>query len=143
MPQFKNLNIAASNPAAFVSTAVIFENTDIGAYLATGPLLTNGARAQAGGILAVDAMHAGYLNALVNFPLVLNNQAIALPFSLTGVLQNIAPYVVDLSFPQQLVAAIGPAPSSQNDIAVFRFALFVEYLASAFYNANVPTFFGV
>ena len=142
-PQFKNLVIPANNPILFVAVSSIFENTGVGAYLAGGAFLTQPTLAKAAGILAVEAYHSGYLNTLIDQPIVLNRATIALPFSLTGVLQNISPYVVDTAFAQGLVSAIGFTPSDQNDIAILRFALLLEYLEAAYYNLNVRTFFGV
>ena len=142
-PQFQNLAIAPNNSILFVATSSIFENTGVGAYIAGGSLLTQPTLAKASQILAVEAYHSGYLNTLINQPIVLNAETIALPFSLTGVLQNISPYVVDTAFAQSLVNAIQGAPSAQNDIAILRFALLLEYLEQFYYNINVPVFFGV
>jgi hypothetical protein len=142
-PQFQNLTIPSNNVTLFVATSAIFENTGVGAYLAGGAFLTQPTLVKAAGILTVEANHAGYLNTLINFPIVLNAETIALPFSLMGVLVNIAPYVVDMAFADSLVQAIGTTPSQQNDVAILRFALLLEYLEAAYYNTNVQTFFGV
>ena len=142
-PAFQNLTIPANNPFLFAATATVFENTGVGAYLTGGAFLTQPTLAKASGILAVEAYHSGYLNTLINQPIVLNGQPIALPFSLSGVLQNISPYVVDPNLGPALVGAIGTTPSPENDIAILRFALLLEYLEAAYYNLNVKTFFGV
>ena len=142
-PQFQNLAIAPNNVNLFVATSAIFENTGVGAYLAGGSLLTQPTLAQAASILAVEASHSGYLNTLINQPIVLNGETIALPFSLAAVVQNISPYLVDPTFATGLLNAIQGAPSAQNDIAILRFALLLEYLEAAYYNTNVNTFFGV
>ncbi len=142
-PQFQNLAIPANNVNLFVATSAIFENTGVGAYLAGGAFLTQPTLVKAASILTVEANHSGYLNTLINFPIVLNAETLALPFSLMGVLVNIKPYVVDMTFADSLVAAIGTTPSAENDVAILRFALLLEYLEATFYNTNVQTFFGV
>ncbi|HEY2157503.1 MAG TPA: ferritin-like domain-containing protein [Isosphaeraceae bacterium] len=142
-PQFQNRTIPSNNPTLFVATAAIFENTGVGAYLAGWAFVTQPTLAKAAGVLADEASHSGYLNTLINLPIVLNGAPIAPPFSPTGVLQNIGALVVDMTFPQQLVAIISTTPSAQNDVAILPFALLLEYLEAAYYNTDVRTFFGV
>ena len=142
-PQFQNLVIPSNNVNLFVATSAIFENTGVGAYLAGGSFLTQPTLVKAASILTVEANHAGYLNTLINFPIVLNAETLALPFSLMGVLVNIKHYIVDLTFAESLLAAVGTTPSQANDVAILRFALLLEYLEAAYYNTNVQTFFGV
>jgi hypothetical protein len=145
MPQFQSLVIPANNVNLFVGTSAAFENTGVGAYLAAAPLLTTTGLTQAAGILAVEAYHSGYLNTLINQPIVLNRATIAQPFPISAVIQNISPY---LAFPQVATALASDintsgTQSAQNDIAIFRFALLLEYLEASYYNLNVKTFFGV
>jgi hypothetical protein len=142
-PQFQNLTIPSNNVTLFVATSAIFENTGVGAYLGGGALLTQPTLVKAASILVIEANHAGYLNTLINFPIVLNGESLALPFTFAGVLGNISPYLVNPAFAQQLVNNISTTPSSSNDVAILQFALLLEYLEAAYYNTNVQTFFGV
>ena len=142
-PQFQGLAIAPNNPILFVATSSIFENTGVGAYLAAAPLLTTPTLAKASGILAVEAYHSGYLNTLINQPIVLNAENIALPFSLAAVVQSVSKYLVNPAIGTALLNAIQPTQSTQNDVAILRFALLLEYLEAAYYNTNVHVFFGV
>ena len=144
MPAFKNLVIPANNVNLFVATSSIFENTGVAAYLAGTPLLTPAGLAKAAGILAVEAYHSGYLNTLINQPIVLNRATVAQPFPLSAVIQNITPYLTFPNVAPALAADINTTtPSPTNDIAIFRFALLLEYLEAAYYNLNVRTFFGI
>ncbi len=142
-PQFQNLAIPSNNVYLFVATSAIFENTGVGAYLGGGAYLTQPTLVKAAGILATEAAHAGYLNTLINFPIVLNGEPITLPWVFPNILTNISPFLTDVAFAQQLANNISTTPSAQNDVAILQFALLLEYLEAAYYNTNVTTFFGV
>jgi hypothetical protein len=143
-PAFTNLNIAGRNPITFAAYAAVFENTGVGAYLAGASLLQNPTYLNAAaGILAVEAYHAGYLNTLINFPVVVNGENFAQPFPLSVVFQNASLFFANPAAVLPRFQAVTGTPSPANDIAILNVALTLEYLEAAYYNYNVPIFFGV
>jgi hypothetical protein len=143
-PQFTNLDIAKGNPILFAAYSSVLENTGVGAYLAGAALIQSPTYlASAASILTVEAYHSGYLNTLVNYPVVVNGENFAQPFPLAVVYQNASTFFANPAAVAPLFQAVSGTPSPQNDIAILNVALVLERLEAAFYNYNVPLFFGV
>ena len=139
-PTFQNLDFSR-NPRGFVVQSQAFENTGVGAYLGAVPfVLTKSVLAAAGSIALVEAYHSGYLNTLLNQPIVPGASHFAMPLTPDEVGARVMPFIVSLNG--------GPAPtytetpSVENDIMILNFALLAEYLEQEFYNLNVPRIFG-
>lgn len=138
-PTFKNLQ--ARNVRQFAVLSQAFENTGVGAYLGALPILFSPTLvAAAGSIALVEAYHSGYLNTLLNSPIVPGGSSFAMPLTIDEVVQRVSPYVVSLNGGPPLT--FSTTSSAENDIAIGNFALALEYLEQEFYNINVRRFFG-
>ena len=132
-PSFKNLK--QQHLANFVKLSQVFENVGVGAYLMAAPALSDkGNLAAAGSILAIEARHAGYLNALVGKPLSTNG-AFDKPISQDQIVKDVMPFIDSLN------GGSDPSKPLQNDIDILNFALLLEYLEATFYDTNVPLFY--
>lgn len=146
-PTFQNLE--QKRFGLFVETSQALENTGVGAYLGAAPYIDSmDYLAAAGSILTVEARHAGYLNYLNVDPLTGNatsdtsfdtNPSFDAPLTAAEVVANAQSFIADLNGGPDLTYST--TPSSDNDIAILNFALALEYLESAFYEANVGKFF--
>lgn len=138
-PRFRNLVVR--NARQFANLSLAFENTGVGAYLGALPVLfRRDLIAAAGSIALVEAYHSGYLNTLLNQPIVPGGSSFADPLTIDEVLGRISPYVVDLNGGPPLT--FSTTPSAENDIAIVNFALALEYLEQDYYNLNVARLFG-
>ncbi len=145
------VGLTQPNAVAFARLARVFENTGTATYLGAAPLIYNsGYLAAAASIALVEARHSGYLNTLLN--LHIDDSVVAgaapdedfeTPQTPTVTAMAIAPYLSNPSIAIQLAAAISTTPSPENDIAILRFALALEYLERDYYNINVPRFLHV
>jgi hypothetical protein len=141
VPLFRNLEQA--NVFAFVQAAATFENTGTGTY---GGALFAIQQTQeyfpvATGITTVEARHAGFLNALLNEPLVPDSAPVD-----TSIPQSVALSRVD-SFISSLNGGTVPSfdpvnASDANNFAILDFLLLLEMVETAFYQVNVAKFFG-
>ena len=129
----------------FVETSRALENTGVGAYLGAAPIVfSRDYLAAAGSIMDIEARHAGFLDVLLGEVMTVNVDGNAQNFETALTVQQ----VVDLAGPFITSLNGGPpltfstTPSAENDIAILNFALALEYLEAAFYNINVPRFFG-
>ncbi len=139
-PNFKNL--AQPNIQLFAALSNVLENTGSAAYLGAGPLIFDkGYLAAALSIAEVEAYHSGYLNTLLNGPILPNKVSFAVTFTIDQVLSNASYFVVDLNGGPPL-SFDTKTSSAENDIAILNFALALEYLEQEYYNINVPHFFG-
>lgn len=133
-------NLLARDVFQFAGLSFAFENTGVGAYLgATPAIFDKGVLASAASIALVEAYHSGFLNSLINQPLVPGGAPFTYPYTIAQVLQNAGSYVASLNGGPPLTFSM--TPSAQNDIAILNFALLLEELEQEFYNINVPRFF--
>jgi hypothetical protein len=141
VPNFRNL--VQPNVLAFVEAAATFENTGTGTY---GGALFAIQQTQeyfpvATGITTVEARHAGYLNALLNEPLVPEFAPVDTSIPQSVALARVDPFIEDLN--GGMVPSFDPnKPSDANNFAILDFLLLLEMVETAFYQANVPKFFG-
>lgn len=148
-PGFKNLE--QPNAQAFAVLSRTFENTGTATYLGAAPLIfDSGVLAAAASIALVEARHSGYLNTLLNYPIdnsivpgTAPDESFESPQTPIATAQSIAPFLVNPAVGVFLANAISTTPSPQNDIAILRFALALEYLERDYYNINVQKFFHV
>jgi hypothetical protein len=142
-PQPSFINLVQPNLVTFARTSQALENTGVGAYLGAAPAIyTSAYLAAAGSILTIEARHAGYLNVLLN-GIVTNNvygnsQNFEMPLTVDQVVALAGPFITSLNGGPPLT--FSTTPSAENDYAILNFALALEYLEAAFYNANVPLF---
>jgi hypothetical protein len=142
-PKPSFVNLVQPNLVAFATTAKALENTGVGAYLGAAPVIFNSAYlAAAGSILTIESRHAGYLNVLLNSIMTDNvygtAQSFETPLTQQQVVNLAGPFVTSLNGGPPL--SFSTTPSAENDYAILNFALALEYLEAAFYNANVPIF---
>lgn len=142
-PTFQNLPQTSLFP--FIVAAYVFENTGVGAYQSAAPLISNPTvLAMAAKIAFVEALHSGYLNALVNQPLVPGgpgNNSFSQPLPVPEIVRRATPYIASLNGGPDPATEISTTPSAANDIAILNFALLLEYLEREFYDINVPVFY--
>ena len=139
-PTFKNLSF--SKASGFVMASQTFENTGVGAYQAAAPLISNPSVLMAAlSIALVEALHSGYLNTLVNSPIVPGGSSFSQPLTVPVIVSRAAPFIASLNGGPDPSTEISATPSPDNDIAILNFALLLEYLEKEFYDLNVPHFF--
>jgi hypothetical protein len=141
VPHFRNL--AQHNVLTFVEAAATFENTGTGTY---GGALFAIQQTQeyfpvATGITTVEARHAGYLNALLNEPLVPEFAPVDTSIPQSVALARVDPFIEDLN--GGMVPSFNPNKASDdNNFAILDFLLLLEMVETAFYQVNVAKFFG-
>ena len=143
MPDFQSLQ--QGTLTAFSLTSQALENTGVGAYLGALPVINNSAYVAAAGTIAqIEVRHAGWLNTFLGARLTANlfgtEQSFETPLTIDQVVTSASPFIADLNGGPPLT--FDTTPSDANDIAILNFALALEYLEAAFYNINVPYFFG-
>ena len=139
MPTFQNLEASTYHQFAVMSQA--FENTGVGAYLGALPYIfdTTDYLQPAASIALVEAYHSGYLNTLLNDPIVPSSANFAQALTIDEVVAAATPYIASLNGGPP--ATFSTTPSAANDIAILNFALILEYLEKTFYDTNVPKFY--
>lgn len=133
-PTFKGLE--QSSVAAFESLSFTFENVGVGAYLLGASAITSkDILLKAATILTVEARHSGFLGYLTGKPLSPSG-AFDAPLTQAQIVSDVSPFIASLNG--------GPDPAGKlgSDTDILNFALLLEYLEAAFYNINVPKFFG-
>lgn len=126
----------------FVMASQTFENTGVGAYQAAAPLISNPTVLMAAlSIALVEALHSGYLNTLVNSPIVPGGSSFSQPLAVSEIVKRATPFIASLNGGPDPSTEISATPSPDNDIAILNFALLLEYLEQEFYDLNVPHFF--
>jgi hypothetical protein len=135
-------NLVQPNPLAFVQAAAAFENTGTGTY--GGALFaiqqTEEYFPVATGITTVEARHAGYLNALLNEPLVPDFAPVDASIPQSVALSRVDPFIADLN--GGAVPSFDPnTASNDNNFAILDFLLLLEMVETAFYQVNVAKFF--
>ena len=141
-PTFQNL--IAADQAQFVQMSANFENLGAAAYFGSGPLISNPAvLAVASSLGLVEAYQSGFLNTLLNGPIVRNASTYQLPATPAEVVAADSPYLVSLNDNGFFPPTYAQVRSPENDIAILNFALIQEYLEVEFYNLNVNRLFNV
>jgi Ferritin-like domain len=140
MPTLKNLE--QPNILAFVQGAIAFENTGTGTY--AGALFaiqqTQEYFPLAAGITTVEARHAGYLNTLLNEPIVPNFFPSDTTIPQSVALSHVDPFIANVN---GTVPSFDPNNASDpNNFAILDFLLLLEMIETAFYQVNVKKFFG-
>jgi len=145
MPHFKDLK--QSTLEDFVATSQALENTGVGAYLGAAPVIfSRDYLAAAGSIALIEGRHAGWLNVLHMDPITGNaleddtDHNFEQFLTVDQVVAAASPFIKDLNGGPPL--DFSNTPSAANDIDILNFALALEYLEAAYYNLNVPRFYG-
>lgn len=141
VPQLRNL--VQPDVFAFVKAAAAFENTGAGTY--AGALFaiqqTEEYFPVAAGLTTVEARHAGFLNALLNEPLVPDFFPVDAPITQSVALSHVDPFIQSLN--GGTVPSFDPAVASDpNNFRIIDFLLLLEMVETAFYQVNVAKFFG-
>jgi hypothetical protein len=141
VPHFRNL--AQHSVEAFIQAAAAFENTGAGTY--SGALFaiqqTQEYFPVAAGLATVEARHAGYINALLNQPLVPDFFPVDTPIAQSVALSHVDPFIANLN--GGMVPSFDPNQASDaNNFAIEDFLLLLEMVETAFYQVNVAKFFG-
>ncbi len=136
-------NLAQPDVLSFVRAAAAFENTGAGVY--AGALFaiqqTEEYFPVAAGLTTVEARHAGFLNALLNQPLVPDFFPVDTSIPQSIALSHIDPFIHDLN--GGTVPSFDPAVASDpNNFRIIDFLLLLEMVETAFYQVNVAKFFG-
>ena len=130
------------NQRAFAQAAAAFENTGAGTY--AGALFaiqqTDEYFPLAAGITTVEARHAGWLNSILNEPLVPNFFPSDTTIPQSVALSHVDPFIEHLNGSEP---SFNPVQASDpNNFAILDFLLLLEYVETAFYQVNVAKFFG-
>lgn len=141
VPHLRNLE--QPDVLTFVKAAAAFENTGAGVY--AGALFavqqTEEYFPVAAGLTTVEARHAGFLNALLNEPLVPDFFPVDTPIPQSVALSHVDPFIQDLN--GGTVPSFDPAVASDpNNFRIIDFLLLLEMVETAFYQVNVAKFFG-
>ena len=141
VPKFRHLE--QPNVFAFVQAAAAFENTGTGVY--QGALFavqqTEEYFPVAAGLTTVEARHAGFLNALLDGPLVPEFFPVDSPIPQSVALSHVDPFIADLN--GGTVPEFDPVNASDpNNFKIIDFLLLLEMVETAFYQVNVAKFFG-
>jgi len=142
-PVPKLRNLAQRNVLAFVQAAAAFENTGTGVY--QGALIavqqTQEYFPVAAGLTTVEARHAGFLNALLDGPLVPDFFPVDTPIPQSVALSHVDPFIASLNGGS--VPEFDPVNASDpNNFKIIDFLLLLEMVETAFYQVNVAKFFG-
>jgi Ferritin-like domain len=140
VPTFRNLE--QPSLLAFVQGAAIFENTGSGAY--GGALFaiqqTDEYFPLATGITTVEARHAGWINAILDQPLVPDFFPSEGAIPQSTALSHLDPFIAHLN---GTVPSFDPVKASDaNNFAILDFLLLLEFVESNYYRVNVRKFFG-
>ncbi|WP_435022200.1 ferritin-like domain-containing protein [Tundrisphaera sp. TA3] len=139
-PTFQNL--AAGSLIEFTRMSSIFENTGTSAYVGGAPFILNpNVAAVAGSLGLVEAYQSGWLNTLLNDPLIPTRTTYAVPATPPQVAAIQAPFIASLNDGGLFPPTFATTKSPENDIAILNFALLQEYLEVEFYNINIPRLF--
>lgn len=141
MPHLRNL--VQPDVLSFVRAAAAFENTGAGVY--AGALFaiqqTQEYFPVAAGLTTVEARHAGFLNALLNEPLVPDFFPVDTSIPQSVALSHVDPFILDLN--GGTVPSFDPVVASDpNNFRIIDFLLLLEMVETAFYQVNVAKFFG-
>jgi Ferritin-like domain len=140
MPKLRNLEMPTQR--AFAQAAAAFENTGAGTY--AGALFaiqqTDEYFPLAAGITTVEARHAGWINSILNEPLVPNFFPSDTSIPQSVALSHVDPFIENLNGTEPSFNPIHA--SDPNNFAILDFLLLLEYVETAFYQVNVAKFFG-
>ena len=119
-PTYQNLLARDLNDFAYISA--LFENTGAGAYQGSGPAVYDPAiLAEAASLGLVEAYQAGWLNTLLDRPIVPEGSPVAYNLTPLDVMGRTALFIASLNGGPP--ATYDPTPSPANDIAILNFAL--------------------
>lgn len=144
-PSFQGLE--QSSLADFLATSQALENTGVGAYLGASPyILKQKNVSSATAISLIEGRHAGFINGVRNYPVtgqataLTSNPSFDTPLTIDQVTTAAGPFISDLNGGPALT--FSTTKSGANDTRILNFALALEQLEAAYYNINVPKFFG-
>lgn len=125
----------------FIVNSWVFENTGAQVNQYVAPFLTPATLTKAATIAFVEAYHTGFLNALINQPLVPGRLPFSPALPATDAAARVMPFIASLNGGPGPLDGVSTTQSTANDIAILNFALILEYLENEFYNLNVPVFY--
>ncbi len=138
-PTFQN--ITPTTVQQFVQMGSMFCAVGAGAYLGSGPYISNPSVLIQGGSLGqVELAQSAFLNSILGGTLLPNGSAFAPPLTLDQFVFMVTPFIASLNGGPPIAFSTTDR-SPVNDLAILNVALVAEYLEHDFYNTYFPQFF--